>query len=250
MRSAYLVIAIACSGAKPVGRAPVLADLGWLAGRWHSDALDSHWQMIEGTLWGIALHDGGFEVNWIANDGQTIALTSIEEGNDLSRFELVSADPARIELGGPQGAVRVTRTQRGWRGEFTPPNQPAIAFELAAAANAPAPELEAADRAFEVRTAPNPTIDGADGWMRHFGAESAMWRGRRIEGVAIREAIAKTLAENPLRWTPIASGARGDVGFTLGTYTHGSSRGSYATIWRRPPDGTWRVTFDIGRPTR
>ena len=57
------------------------------------------------------------------------------------------------------------------------------------------------------------------------------------------------LARDPLRWEPFASGRRGDYGFTLGRYVLGASHGSYATIWHRRPDGTWKVAFDIGRPS-
>ena len=81
-----------------------------------------------------------------------------------------------------------------------------------------------------------------------------MWNGARIEGPAIRATIAKTFARGVLRWAPVASGVRGDVGFTLGTFSFAPAaggkggHGSYCTIWRRQADGAWKVVFDTGRP--
>src|SRR5207253_8530150 len=110
------------------------------------------------------------------------------------------------------------------------------------------PELADTDRAFEADTAAR----GADGWVAHFADGGAIWRATgRIEGSAMHDAITKMLARGPLHWTPVSSGARGDVGFTLGTFTFGDpvkARGSYATIWKKQSDGTWKAVFDIGRP--
>jgi ketosteroid isomerase-like protein len=66
-------------------------------------------------------------------------------------------------------------------------------------------------------------------------------------------------ASTSLRWEPRAAEAStsGDLGYTLGDYaTEGvdrqglpvRARGHYVTVWRRQPDGTWRVVVDIGTP--
>jgi len=61
-----------------------------------------------------------------------------------------------------------------------------------------------------------------------------------------------------LAWEPVAAGiARsGDFGFTTGPYTltdnrggKGPQHGVYFSIWKREPDGRWRVAVDIGIET-
>jgi len=112
------------------------------------------------------------------------------------------------------------------------------------------PAIEDADRAFATDTAK----DGADGWARNFDDHGAMWRkDHRVEGADIRASIEKTLAAGALRWEPVTSGARGDLGFSLGTATFTEAGGApekltYCTIWKHEPDGSWKVLFDIGRP--
>src|SRR5262245_47902878 len=259
MRIALLAL-IGCSSASPspaAPRAPKLDDLAWLAGTWHSDMLDSHWEMVAGTLYGVALNDGGFEVNLIGvndDDGKPtpVTLVALENGRDPSRFELVSATPQKIELADAQRrVVRVTKDGAGWRGEFVdqPPRHP-IVFVMKPGSLDAARQLQDADRAFAADTAK----DGADGWARWFAADGAMWRKQRIEGAAIREAMVGPLAKGTLAWTPLSSGARGDFGYTLGTFTFAFTgqppreHGSYCTIWKKQADGSWKVVFDIGRP--
>ncbi len=249
MTRALLVALAACGGAP---HHATLADCAWLQGTWHASEHDSHWQLIDGALWGIALDaHGGFEVNYIADsddDGKPapISTVSIENGRDVTRFPLKSATPARLEFADiASGRIVVTKTATGWRGEFTPPGKPAVVFDAQPGKLEGTRELEDAELAFMANTAGM----GADGWTAQFAPDGAMWRnGRRIEGAAIHEAIARTLAHGDLSWTPVAAGARGDVGFTLGTYTFDDHHGSYATIWKKQPDGSWKVLFDLGCP--
>jgi ketosteroid isomerase-like protein len=60
-----------------------------------------------------------------------------------------------------------------------------------------------------------------------------------------------------ISWKPlrVVVSASGDLGFTVGSYEvtkdSGQGRkaagsGKYVTIWRKQPDGTWKVTFDSG----
>ncbi len=70
----------------------------------------------------------------------------------------------------------------------------------------------------------------------------------------------KSLLTTPglsLRWQPQLAriSEDGTLGFTVGTYTttrneNGAARvvgtGKYVTIWRKQPDGTWKVIFDSG----
>ena len=50
----------------------------------------------------------------------------------------------------------------------------------------------------------------------------------------------------PIQWTPMAGDAARDLGYTVGAYTAGSSRGNYLTVWRLEPDGSWRYVLDGG----
>lgn len=60
-----------------------------------------------------------------------------------------------------------------------------------------------------------------------------------------------------LSWQPTEAevSASGDLGFTIGDFevrtrdAKGglrSARGSYVTVWKKGPDGTWRAVVDIG----
>lgn len=248
-----IVLLAACAAAPHVTPAPPakLADLGWLAGTWQSLELAAHWQRVGGALYGIAFdNQGGFEVNIIDDtddDGKPapITLVALHNGRDPMRFALSSATPERIELVDPKHrTVRVIKTDNGWRGEFVEPgHDPTVTDMRPGALDAP-PELAATDRAF----AADSRSHGADAWVRYFADDGAMWRGARIEKPAIHDVIANTLAKGTLAWSPVASGARGDLGFTLGTYTFEATHGSYATIWRAQPDDTWKVIFGVGWP--
>lgn len=68
----------------------------------------------------------------------------------------------------------------------------------------------------------------------------------------IREVMTKMMGEGfSLEWTPTGSevAASGDLGFTSGTYkaTMGGTmeQGKYVTIWKKQPDGQWKVRADI-----
>jgi len=52
-------------------------------------------------------------------------------------------------------------------------------------------------------------------------------------------------------WSPELVEATADMGYTTGPFeiTRGGKlerKGRYATIWRRKPDGSWKVALDIG----
>jgi hypothetical protein len=73
----------------------------------------------------------------------------------------------------------------------------------------------------------------------------------RIEGAdAIRETMGPVLASLKVEWAPIASGKRGDIGWTVGKAAFSgveSFRSTYVTIWKKQADGSWKVLFDTGR---
>jgi ketosteroid isomerase-like protein len=133
---------------------------------------------------------------------------------------------------------------------------------LSGAACAPAPEpaadpavLMQADRDFAADVAEG----GADAWARWFAPDGAMIqegtgeiRGRD----AIREAVAYLDRPSPvLTWEPTRAdiAASGDLGWTTGTWevrtspdAEPTSRGLYVSIWRKQPDGSWKVVMDLG----
>ena len=82
-----------------------------------------------------------------------------------------------------------------------------------------------------------------------YGAGAPIVKGQ----AAIRDGY-RQLASAPgfaLEWTIASSqvGAAGDIGYLSGTYqlkmTGGGEKGKYVTVWRKQPDGAWKVTDDI-----
>jgi ketosteroid isomerase-like protein len=62
-----------------------------------------------------------------------------------------------------------------------------------------------------------------------------------------------------LTWEPRRSdiAASGDLGWTTGSYVSRGvgadgqpreAQGRYVTIWRKLPDGAWKVVMDLGNP--
>lgn len=239
-----------------------LAPLAWWLGAWSSpgNAGTEHWVAVDGAIYGVALHPSGeFEV-MIVDDGperpghadgvwrfvampggaravefrhRASSSSSVTFANDAHDFPTSityarHGDTLDATLGGDGG-----RTER---------------FRFTRASALPAPELEAADRAFAADTAAR----GVDGWMAAFEPAGASMRGgARLEGEELAAAMAPMLAAGRLTWEPIASGRRDLLGFTIGraSYTgNTTARFTYATIWRRQPDGGWKVAFDVGRP--
>jgi ketosteroid isomerase-like protein len=102
----------------------------------------------------------------------------------------------------------------------------------------------------------------------HGGAAFAEWfaddgvvLGNGATPVVGKVAIAKSAAWSPkdyqLTWTPTdaAMGPSGDMGYTWGHFeghskdANGnpvSTSGRYMTIWRKQPDGNWKVILDAG----
>jgi len=81
----------------------------------------------------------------------------------------------------------------------------------------------------------------------------------RTGKLAFREGWAKGFADPnwTITWAPLYAEAAqsADLGYTTGSFEiHEKSsdgtpvvrKGSYVTIWRKQPDGTWRVALDMG----
>lgn len=241
---------------------PALAPLAWWLGDWDADdgSGSEHWVAAAGAIYGVALHaDGGFEI-MVVDDGErpgppdgVLRFLASPGGKPQVEFRAGGAaaadgitfanlghdDPKSIRYAPEGGALAATL-----EGERT------LRFGFRRGAGTAAPELEAADRSFSADTGAR----GVEGWVAAFAPDGAMLRPRgRIEGAAIAEAMRPTLTSGTLAWTPIASRRRGDLGFTVGkaTFTaarpEDSWRSSYVTLWRRQPDGSWKVLLDTGR---
>ncbi|MGH7551156.1 MAG: YybH family protein [Gemmatimonadota bacterium] len=135
-------------------------------------------------------------------------------------------------------------------GEEPAPEISVIAYEQ---------ELIEADREFAQRTAEG----GLDAWVGHFAPEGAMISGQgEITGEPyIRAAMEPILSDSTIvfTWEPRRARAAesGELGYTVGDYrisrrdstgtiAETLDRGMYVTIWRRQPDGAWKVVVDIG----
>jgi uncharacterized protein (TIGR02246 family) len=116
------------------------------------------------------------------------------------------------------------------------------------------------DRDFAAAVADAAPAERAAVWASWFAADGRqLIPGRVVEG---REAVAALMAPvfadtaYTLHWEPDHAeiGGGGDLGWTTGRYRSragGDSRartGRYLTIWRRTPDGAWRVALDTGTP--
>ncbi len=122
-------------------------------------------------------------------------------------------------------------------------------------------ELLAVDAEYDSATA----SDGLEGWVRYI-ADS----GRQVDNhgdfvtgpAAVREHMRGLLTDttHALRWVPDLAevSADGNLGYTWGRWTYAAkdsagmkqvSQGRYLTVWRRQPDGHWKVEADIGTDT-
>ena len=124
---------------------------------------------------------------------------------------------------------------------------------------ATAEDLKAADRAFAADVA----REGTAAWLRWFDPNGGqLVPGAVVRGDSSRRALMSGLLDDPklkLVWEPDTAvvAASGDVGYTIGhsqvrqTNPDGSvtvrSTGRYVTIWRRQPDGSWKVELDTGQ---
>ncbi len=118
-----------------------------------------------------------------------------------------------------------------------------------------------ADRAFARAVADS----GANGWTAYFASDGVMFRpgGTVIGSDSIRAMATAWFADDTfsLTWGPTHAevSPEGTLGYTYGRYQSSGtdsagnpiiSTGSYLTVWRKQPDGSWKVAADIGSPDR
>lgn len=239
---------------------PALAPLAWWLGDWNGDHGSEHWIAADGALYGVAFGgDGRFEV-MIVDDAEgpgkpdgVLRLFAMPSGARSVEFRQRELGDASIAFANDAHdypkTIRYRRDGAGLAAETGGGHTERFAFRRGVAERAP--ELEAADTAFSADTA----ASGVDGWVAAFDDRGAMMRKTgRVEGKpAIADAMRDLLASGRLAWAPIASGRAGELGYTVGkaTFTGRDTtdnwRSTYVTIWRKQPDGAWKVWFDVGR---
>jgi len=114
-----------------------------------------------------------------------------------------------------------------------------------------------ADRAFDRDTAAR----GLDGWMSWFADDARIESATDVIAgkAALREFYAKMFAQREFRihWWPVhaAISDDGTLGYTFGRATISwrdekgepqKREGRYTTVWRKQPDGAYKVVFDMG----
>lgn len=260
--------AVGHGGGRPALHRDVAA-FDWMVGRWVTadEGATETWTPAGDALFGAAfLVRGGRTEEWealiVRSDGKGLIYQAMPDGRAPTVFRLGAPEVGAATFSNPEHDFpRFVRYARGPAATLDArvwSDARAIEVHHQRAPLAPAPSLEAADRAFAADTARR----GVDGWVDAFAQGGAMGVGsRRVEGRdAIRAAIKDSLAPGRhLDWSPIASGLSpaGDLGFTVGRFhawrdapggSADDARGAYITIWQRDPEGRWRVLFDTGDP--
>lgn len=116
------------------------------------------------------------------------------------------------------------------------------------------------DRDFDAATAEK----GVDGWVSYF-ADNGSMLGQADKPITGHAAIRETMTEmfaNPnfsLRWQPTKAEILipGFMGYTVGKFQrHAVNKagkktlltGTYVSIWKKQPDGAWKIILDTGSP--
>lgn len=105
---------------------------------------------------------------------------------------------------------------------------------------------------------------GSEAWVSWIAADGAQIVPNvgEIRGEEDIRALMAGLDDpnSKLEWEPLRAdiAASGDLGWTTGHYTSTTTledgttqvgQGRYVTIWRKQPDGSWKVVMDLGNPT-
>ena len=213
---------------------------------------------MSGALYGIAFTGDSFEV-MIVDDGEgggppdgVLRFFAMPGGAKSVEFkqDKLEANSARFANPAHDDPKLITYAREGDKLVAKLEGDKPLEFSFVRGRRQPAPELEAADRAFSADTGER----GIAGWMAAFEPDGGMIRkGSRVSGEAIRETMGPVLGAGKLAWAPVASGRAGKLGFTVGKATYTGTENwesSYVTIWRQQADGAWKVWFDTGRPVQ
>lgn len=241
----------------------------WLPGRWEraEGAGVEDWTRMGDTLVGVSFEvqggrTTGFEVMSIGplapHAGSELVFTAQLGGGAPTRFGLREASADRVRFENPQHdfptVIWYASDGDALRARIEGPSGKGVDFHFRRGAPTDATALLEADRAFDLAV----STGGLEAWVSAFDPAGSQWvSGARVGHAAIREAMRPLLtrADASLRWTPVAGGLSpaGDLGWTTGygALTFGDSapiQTVYLTIWKRQPDGAWKVWWDGGIP--
>lgn len=115
-----------------------------------------------------------------------------------------------------------------------------------------------ADLTFEKATGEH-GLQGWVGWFAEDGFQVPNWGPLVIGPEAIRANMKGLFGDTTVRltWAPDTAlvAASGDMGYTIGHWQllrlgapadSAAARGRYLTVWKKQPDGGWKVAADIG----
>jgi ketosteroid isomerase-like protein len=271
MRALMIVCLVACGSKSPTTKSPApaksaelspaLEPLAWWLGDWSAQSGSEHWVAAGGAIYGIALQDGAFEV-MIVDDGDgrgkpdgTLRFIAMPGGAKAVEFTKSAADASSITFANEAHdypkQIRYGRSGDALHAKIAGGDK-SDDYHFKTAQTPRADALEAADIAFAKDTAAR----GIEGWVAAFDPKGAMMsKEGRVEGPdAIKPFMSPVLEKYKVAWAPIASAVRGDIGYTVGKATFSSAddnwRSSYVSIWKKQPDGSWKVIFDVGRPVQ
>lgn len=249
-----------------------VADLAWLVGRWTTDAddVEDDWYPAGDALFGASFQvNSGRTSTWgvriVARDEQDhLVLRDMPEGAAPTPFVRSASADRAIRFTNPSNSfpksISLARRDAGEvsrLGTRLADDKRSLERPMLLISSERAPALEQADLAFAAAV----DARGTDAWVEVFDPEGGMEsQGKRVQGAeAIRAAMAPLLSDRSrrLQWAPQWSGLSpaGDVGFTIGAWAlrnhadgawQTAATGSYVTLWRRQPDGSWKVLFDAG----
>ena len=116
------------------------------------------------------------------------------------------------------------------------------------------------DREFDKATSEK----GVDGWVAYFAPNGSMLgdTAQPTTGLAaIRAEMAPALSDKnfSLRWHPVKAEMMmpGILGYTVGRWERYrknkdgkmmKSTGTYTSVWKKQPDGSWKIVLDTGNP--
>jgi ketosteroid isomerase-like protein len=116
------------------------------------------------------------------------------------------------------------------------------------------------DREFDKAT----TEKGIDGWVAYFAPNGSMLSdtSRPVMGLEEIRKEMEPVFKDPtfsLRWQPIKAEMMipGVLGYTIGHYEqlhknkegkYIKSTGTYTSVWKKQPDGSWKIVLDTGNP--
>ena len=253
-----------------------LAPLAWILGHWRriDAAGQEHWIAAGRGLWGIGFTTRGsstafFEVMRIDADNKSgaLRLTAMPGGARAVVFPATGSAEQSITFANPQHDAPTLihyrlRADNHLVAELAGPGGAKMGppFEFSPMSAPRAGAIEAADRAF----ASDVAARGIEGWIAGFAADGVLWRGDSfaIGHDSIRAAMSPMLSDPDARLeqepATSALAPAGDVGLTVGRFRalrrgkegqfEERARGTYVSVWRRQPDGSWKIAWGGASP--